>query len=482
MDKKDILIPILATLVGAIIGLCIMCGPAEAQEMWMDVDAAVTVPVNIYPLTDSDGVIDAGVTYNEAGLDMVWNFVLPDGTQTQTAFDPCDTGGDYDWTAIGDGMYKIGIPDTGGADMDNDTEGFGWVTGTTTATLPFRGPIIGFRSSLTNDSLIEGLLLNVQDIADGIDAGSADMNTVVVNTNLYNTDAEYADAIWKALLTGATYNIATSAGKRLRQAGQDATLIREQTCQAGGDSTNVIIDSGASGSNNFYDHMDIILTDGTGAGQVATMHDYVGGTFTADVYPVWVTTPDASTTYAIISKGSTHVHEFENNALVQINAEVDTALNTAIPGGPMVDSINQRMVAVDDLIQAAGAGDLAAMLLDTIELQTDWVNGGRLDNLLDTASVGGAVYPVNSTVAAAVSTTIFTLAAGVTNNDAYNNNIIAVYDLTDTHWEVRAITDYVGATRTITVGVAFSFIPAPGDTVHIIESAYIAGGGGGGWW
>lgn len=59
---------------------------------------------------------------------------------------------------------------------------------------------------------------------------------------------------------------------------------------------------------------------------------------------------------------------FSQNAAVnisKINAEVDTALNTAIPGGPTADSINQRMAAVDDLTQASGAGDLAAILVDT---------------------------------------------------------------------------------------------------------------------
>jgi len=48
-----------------------------------------------------------------------------------------------------------------------------------------------------------------------------------------------------------------------------------------------------------------------------------------------------------------------------INAAVDAALDTAIPGSPTADSINQRVAAVDDLTQASGAGDLAAILADT---------------------------------------------------------------------------------------------------------------------
>lgn len=47
--------------------------------------------------------------------------------------------------------------------------------------------------------------------------------------------------------------------------------------------------------------------------------------------------------------------------MTKINAEIDKALNTAIPGGPTADSINERVAALDDLLQAAGAGDAAAI-------------------------------------------------------------------------------------------------------------------------
>jgi len=49
----------------------------------------------------------------------------------------------------------------------------------------------------------------------------------------------------------------------------------------------------------------------------------------------------------------------------EVNAEVDTALNTAIPGSPTADSINERIAAIDNLTQASGAGDLAATKVKT---------------------------------------------------------------------------------------------------------------------
>lgn len=65
---------------------------------------------------------------------------------------------------------------------------------------------------------------------------------------------------------------------------------------------------------------------------------------------------------------------WNSTALASINAEVDTALNTAIPGSPTANSVNERVAAIDDLTQASGAGDLAAILLDT---------GTTLDDLVD---------------------------------------------------------------------------------------------------
>lgn len=59
----------------------------------------------------------------------------------------------------------------------------------------------------------------------------------------------------------------------------------------------------------------------------------------------------------------------------QVNTEVDNALNTAIPGGATANSINQRVLAIDDLTQGSGTGDLAAILADTGELQVDNVPG-----------------------------------------------------------------------------------------------------------
>ncbi len=127
-------------------------------DLWLDVDVGLAeVPVNIMPLLDSTDFIarEESVVFDQSGLDLVWNFVTTAGAMTQTAVTPTDTAGVYDWVSQGNGMYSIEIPASGGASINNDTEGFGWFTGFATGILPWRGPVIGFRAAGLNNVLID---------------------------------------------------------------------------------------------------------------------------------------------------------------------------------------------------------------------------------------------------------------------------------------------------------------------------------------
>jgi hypothetical protein len=134
-------------------------------DLYMDVDVALSeVPVNKVALIDDTDfkTREESVTYDQAGMDLVWNFVTTAGAMTQTAVTPT-TSGVYDWTNQGNGMYSIEIPASGGGSINNDTEGFGWFTGFATGILPWTGPTIGFRAAATNNALIDGNLLDSED-------------------------------------------------------------------------------------------------------------------------------------------------------------------------------------------------------------------------------------------------------------------------------------------------------------------------------
>lgn len=127
-------------------------------DLDMDVDVALAeVPVNLLPLLDDTDFksIEGAVAYNAGGMALRWHFVTTAGAYTVTSVTPT-TGGDYDWTDQGDsGVYTIEIPASGGASINNDTEGFGWFTGVATGILPWRGPVIRFRAAALNNAFTD---------------------------------------------------------------------------------------------------------------------------------------------------------------------------------------------------------------------------------------------------------------------------------------------------------------------------------------
>lgn len=196
----------------------------------------------------------------------------------------------------------------------------------------------------------------------------------------------------------------------------------------------------------------------------------------------------------------------------QVNAEVDTALNTAIPASPTADSINERIAAIDDLTQASGSGDLAAILTDTgttlpatlgtpvtdlatdiAGVQTDTTNievdtqdiqsrlpvaliGGRMnsdieainnnttsaDNL-QASTLGIVATTVNDTAA---TTTSFIINSSVTATDHYKGRII-VFTSGVLANQATDITAYNGTTKAVTV-TALTSAPANGVSFVIV--------------
>lgn len=139
-------------------------------------------------------------------------------------------------------------------------------------------------------------------------------------------------------------------------------------------------------------------------------------------------------------------------SLANINAEVDTALNTAIPGAPVADSINQRVRTMDLLTEASGGGDLAAILGDTNELQADWANGGRLDLLLDAvlADTGTTGCRIDLTQTYTEGQTARTIGGALEVTEATERNRIALVAGVRTLYRNDATTTLVTRTQTST--------------------------------
>lgn len=179
------------------------------MSMLLKVNTAVVVPVNIAPLIDDTDfkTQETAVAYNASGLALKWNFVTTAGVVSQTAVTPTDTGGDYDWTHSGGGMYKIEIPASAGASINNNAAGYGWFSGVATGVLSWVGPVITFAP----DHVVDGLVA-------GTDKLQVDVTQLLGTAWLTPGTAGTPDVnvkLWNSLTTVALPLVPTTAGRTL---------------------------------------------------------------------------------------------------------------------------------------------------------------------------------------------------------------------------------------------------------------------------
>lgn len=143
-----------------------------------------SVPVNAAPLVDDIDfkTREESVAYNASGMDLVWNFTTLAGVTTQTAVTPT-SGGVHDWTHLGNAVYTLEIPKSGGT-INNNTPGTGFFSGVATGVLPWRGPDI---ECVMGGEITSGTPTTTAFIASALTGAHAD---------------HYKDA-WVTFLTGA---------------------------------------------------------------------------------------------------------------------------------------------------------------------------------------------------------------------------------------------------------------------------------------
>ncbi len=172
------------------------------------------------------------------------------------------------------------------------------------------------------------------------------------------TDAveEISDQVWDELLTGALHNTATSAGQRLRQLA-DGQIIRDNSFQAGSTTTSLVLDSGASAVDDFFNHTIIKIVNGAAAGQERIISDYVGSSKTATITPALVTAaPAVSDDFEIISGGVVHAETqgggYENGQVwvdtgngvagtqLYVNGTIDNPVNSIADAITIANGLN----------------------------------------------------------------------------------------------------------------------------------------------
>ena len=172
-------------------------------------------------------------------------------------------------------------------------------------------------------------------------------------------------------------------------------------------------------------------------------------------------TVDGSNYIAGIAGTKNQLDDMNDLSAAQVNAEVDTALDTAIPAAT-AGSINERIKTMDDAdiparLPAALSGGKMDSVADVTAISGDTTAADRLEAALD----GVVAAAVND---AAASTTVFITTLGSAVNDYYNGKILT-FTSGALAGQQREILDYVGATQAATVAALTS---APPDTVTFV--------------
>jgi len=152
--------------------------------------------------------------------------------------------------------------------------------------------------------------------------------------------AALVDLIWDEPLTGATHNVATSSGKRLRQT--TAFQQIDSTVVDAAATTTTFVTGLTSAVDDFYNDSMLVFTDGALAGQVRVIYDYIGATKTIILEEALTSAPVNGVAFAIVSL---HIHPV---------SQIQSGLATASALATQAAKINKIEAAATGTVTGAG--------------------------------------------------------------------------------------------------------------------------------
>ena len=339
------------------------------------VDTGTTLPATLTTIEGKidtvDGVVDTIlVDTNELQTDWVdggrLDLIL-DARSSQTSVDTIDTNVDAILVDTGTTIPATLTTIEGKIDtIDTNVDAILVDTGTTIpATLTtIEGKID------TVDTVVDVILVDTDTTIPGLISGLNDPDSATI-----------ADAVWDEILTGATHNISTSAGRRLREIA--SSVIWTGTAQGSGTGTNQIqLDTGASATDNAYDPAIISIIGGTGSGQTRLILQYNGTTKVATVDRDWKVNPSTDSEFVISGDaGREHVNE----GLAQGGTANTITLNA------LASSVDDTYIGQSVFIRSGTGADQSGFVIDyngTTKVATieHGGNGGNWGTTPDTTS------------------------------------------------------------------------------------------------
>lgn len=150
---------------------------------------------------------------------------------------------------------------------------------------------------------------------------------------------------------GKTYGLMASENNA-------AQIIRVAQFQAGSTAQTLVLDTGASATDDFYNRTTVTIATGTGAGQNRLINDYVGSTRTAYLDRPLIGTPPASGDYfAIDSRGNSRSASDLRIGLAQAGAASTITLQADESASD--DFYNRMFILIE-----SGTGNGQARLID----------------------------------------------------------------------------------------------------------------------
>lgn len=217
-------------------------------------------------------------------------------------------------------------------------------------------------------------------------------------------------------VTGSVGSVASGGLTRASFAAETGLQsIRSNTAQAGAAGT-ITLDASASATDDLYNNAVVYLTGGTGAGQVRRISDYVGSTKVATVVPNWTTTPDNTSTFAVLPDVSgwdevlaNHLTSGTTGAALNAAGAAGDPWSTSLPGAYGAGTAGFIIgTNVDVTVSSRLAPTVASRTLDVTATGAAGVDWGNVENQSTSVNLSAT-----SIATAAAVTTVNGLAAGV---------------------------------------------------------------------
>ena len=306
----------------------------------------------------------------------------------------------------------------------------------------------------------------------------------------FTSAAELVDNIWDEVLTGATHNVSTSAGRRLRELAGVTVYANSATA---GTINTITLGAGASATDKIYNRNHIVIVGGTGIGQTRAIVEYNGTTKVASVQRDWVTIPDATSEFIIIgydqadcaqhgfaTAGALGSITLETNASaiddyykdqdVKITSGLGTEqirLITAYNGTTKVATVSPNWKTAPDATSIYHVTYNTRCAVESLATQAQQDVNDQVDTALSDIHLNDLIQLALTVNDGAPNAADFITSSAVAIDDWYNQNML-LFTSGALAGLARFIDDYDGATKRIYLTDAFPQAPANTDAFVIV--------------